>query len=169
MNRIKQLRKSKGNLTQEKLAKIIGVSKRTIIAWEKDERQIRRDKVKELAKYFDVPISYLLGYSDDVDELDTFLELSKDNSKDEFNFIKSQMLSLIDRKTLNKIESKYSTQKSNLTTNKYNDLLRSLDILRGIDIRESDEAQLLIWFASLDDNDKNMILNLVESLSRKNN
>ncbi|MTC85276.1 helix-turn-helix domain-containing protein, partial [Streptococcus uberis] len=60
MNRIKQLRKSKGNLTQEKLAKIIGVSKRTIIAWEKDERQIRRDKVKELAKYFDVPISYLL-------------------------------------------------------------------------------------------------------------
>lgn len=64
MNRIKHLRKSKENLTQEKLAKIIGVSKRTIIAWEKDERQIRPDKIEKLAKYFGVPIPYLLGYKD---------------------------------------------------------------------------------------------------------
>ena len=37
-NRLKILRKEKG-FTQAKLANEIGVSKRTIIAWENDERQ----------------------------------------------------------------------------------------------------------------------------------
>lgn len=62
MNRIKELRQ-KEKLTQEELASIIGVTKRTIIAWEKGERQIKQDKAKALADYFEVQVTYLLGFS----------------------------------------------------------------------------------------------------------
>ena len=60
-NRLKILRKEKG-LTQTKLAHEIGVSKRTIIAWENDERQIKPEKAQLLAKHFGVSVGYLLGY-----------------------------------------------------------------------------------------------------------
>ncbi|EQC73765.1 helix-turn-helix domain-containing protein [Streptococcus sp. HSISS3] len=60
-NRLKILRKEKG-LTQTKLANEIGVSKRTIIAWENDERQIKPEKAQLLAKHFGVSVGYLLGY-----------------------------------------------------------------------------------------------------------
>ena len=61
-NRLKILRKEKG-FTQAKLANEIGVSKRTIIAWENDERQIKPDKAQQLADYFGVKEGYLLGYT----------------------------------------------------------------------------------------------------------
>ena len=60
-NRLKILRKEKG-FTQAKLANEIGVSKRTIIAWENDERQIKPEKAQLLAKHFGVSVGYLLGY-----------------------------------------------------------------------------------------------------------
>ncbi|HGA1080856.1 TPA: helix-turn-helix domain-containing protein [Streptococcus agalactiae] len=62
MNRLKELRKEK-KLTQEELAGEIGVSKITILRWENGERQIKPDKAKELAKYFNVSVGYLLGYA----------------------------------------------------------------------------------------------------------
>ena len=64
LNRIKELRQ-KEKLTQEELANKIGVTKRTIIAWEKGERQIKQDKAQQLADYFGVSVRYLLGYEDD--------------------------------------------------------------------------------------------------------
>lgn len=67
LNRIKELRQ-KEKLTQEELANKIGVTKRTIIAWEKGERQIKPDKTKALAAYFGVSVAYLLGYSDASDK-----------------------------------------------------------------------------------------------------
>ncbi len=63
MNRLKELRKEKG-LTQQGLADIVGVTKRTIIAWENGERDIKSDKAQTLADYFGVTVAYLLGYSD---------------------------------------------------------------------------------------------------------
>jgi XRE family transcriptional regulator len=63
MNKLKELRKKEG-LTQEELAKEIGVSKITILRWENGERQIKPDKIQQLADYFMVSKAYLLGYSD---------------------------------------------------------------------------------------------------------
>lgn len=63
MNRLKELRKEKG-LTQSDLGKIFGVSKITVLRWENGENQIKPDKAKQLADYFNVTIAYLLGYSD---------------------------------------------------------------------------------------------------------
>lgn len=63
-NRIKQLRNEHiPKLTQENLANEMGVTKLTISRWENDESQIKPDKVQRLADFFDVSVSYLLGYS----------------------------------------------------------------------------------------------------------
>lgn len=61
MNRLKILRKEK-KLTQDELAREIGVSKITVLRWENGERQIKPDKIQQLAKYFEVSEAYLLGY-----------------------------------------------------------------------------------------------------------
>ena len=63
MNRLKELRQER-KLTQQELAKQIGVSKLTILNWEKGEHQIKSDKAQQLADFFEVPVGYLLGYDD---------------------------------------------------------------------------------------------------------
>ena len=64
MNRLKELRQEK-NIRQEDLAKAIGVSSMTISRWEKakDLSAVKTDKAQQLANYFGVSVSYLLGYS----------------------------------------------------------------------------------------------------------
>lgn len=69
MNRLKQLRKQK-KLTQEELANMVGVTKRTIIHWEKYGFS-SADKLQKLAECFEVSISYLLDYETN----NTFSEL----------------------------------------------------------------------------------------------
>lgn len=64
MNRLKELRKEK-SLTQKNLADEMGVTKRTIIAWENGERDIKSEKAQQLADYFGVSVGYLLGYEND--------------------------------------------------------------------------------------------------------
>lgn len=77
LNRIKELRQ-KEKLTQEELANKIGVTKRTIIAWEKGERQIKQDKAQQLADHFGVSVGYLLGYEDLLNQIEKAdAELSK--------------------------------------------------------------------------------------------
>lgn len=63
MNRLKELQKER-KITQQELAEIAGVSKRTIQYWENGENQIKPDKAKKLADYFGVSVGYLLGYDD---------------------------------------------------------------------------------------------------------
>ena len=50
MNRLKELRKEK-RLTQEELAREIGISKITVLRWENGERQIKLDKAQKLADF----------------------------------------------------------------------------------------------------------------------
>ena len=63
MNRLKELRKEK-RLTQEELAREIGISKITVLRWENGERQIKLDKAQKLADFFGVSIAHLLCYDD---------------------------------------------------------------------------------------------------------
>lgn len=64
MNRLKQLRKSKG-MTQLELANFIGMTRRGYQKWENGESQIKPDKAQLLADYFGVSIPYLVGYDTD--------------------------------------------------------------------------------------------------------
>ncbi|HFI0704047.1 TPA: helix-turn-helix transcriptional regulator [Streptococcus suis] len=63
MNRLKELRQEK-KLTQQEVADIAKVSKRTYIYWENGESQIKPDKARALADYFEVEVGYLLGYNE---------------------------------------------------------------------------------------------------------
>ena len=63
MNRLKELRKEK-KLTQKELAEKTDIPYRTLQRWENGETDIKSEKANELAKLFNVSVSYLLGYSD---------------------------------------------------------------------------------------------------------
>lgn len=63
MNKLKTLRKE-NNLTQEELAKKIGVNLRTLQKWENGESSIRTKNAEKLAKHFGVSVGYLLGYEE---------------------------------------------------------------------------------------------------------
>lgn len=63
MNRLKELRKEKG-LSQQALANELGVHYRTLQNWENGESQIKADKAQQLADFFGVSITHLLGYDD---------------------------------------------------------------------------------------------------------
>lgn len=70
--RIKRKRKEK-RLTQEKLAAILGLNKRTIINWEKGElnKKIDLDKFLSLCSFLDIDMPYLLGNEYSNKELET--------------------------------------------------------------------------------------------------
>lgn len=63
MNRLKELRQKKGD-TQEDVAKAMGVTRRGYQKWENEESQIKPEKAKQLADFFEVPVGYLLGYDE---------------------------------------------------------------------------------------------------------
>lgn len=58
--RIRDLRKQK-KMSQSELAKIIGVTQTTIIAWETGKAEPSSSAVANLADYFNVTTDYLLG------------------------------------------------------------------------------------------------------------
>ena len=60
MNNLKLLRKQK-KLTQQELAEVVNIPKRTIQRLENSESQISIGKAKKLAEYFGVSVGYLLG------------------------------------------------------------------------------------------------------------
>jgi transcriptional regulator with XRE-family HTH domain len=62
--RLRELR-TKANISQQELAKIIGTSKSSINMYERGEREPGLETVGALADYFDVRTDYLLGKTDD--------------------------------------------------------------------------------------------------------
>ena len=68
MNKLKSLRKE-SNLTQDELAKKIGVNLRTLQKWENGESSIRAKNAEKLAKHFGVSVGYLLGHDVKITEV----------------------------------------------------------------------------------------------------
>lgn len=86
MNRLKELRLNKKEngkvgVTQQEVADRIGVTKRTYIYWEKNERQIKPEKAQQLADYFGVSVGYLLGFEEyyniENEALDSYKDIKK--------------------------------------------------------------------------------------------
>ena len=64
-DRLRTLREEKG-LTQEELGKEFGVDKTAVSKWEKGHRiPVNNDAVIKMAEYFDTPIYYLLGVTNE--------------------------------------------------------------------------------------------------------
>ena len=68
MNKLKELRQEK-KLTQEELARDIGVHYRTLQNWENGESQIKPEKIQQLADFFGVSVGYLLGYEPESEQV----------------------------------------------------------------------------------------------------
>ncbi|QGG97829.1 helix-turn-helix domain-containing protein [Streptococcus dysgalactiae subsp. dysgalactiae] len=161
MNRLKELREE-SSLTQQELADKIGISKRTLGYWEKEEVQIKPDKAKQLADYFNVSVPYLLGFSDFKDEQKSALEVYK--TKDGFEVVKSRVAGLIGEKRLKIIEENYTTYKRDEPDfDKYIDLMCAIGNIAYMD----NEERLLVNFALLPDDDKEIIVDLTENLANK--
>ena len=78
MNRLRELQRA-GKLTQQELADIAEVSKRTIQNWEDGTSNIKPEKAEKLADYFGVSVGYLLGYDDnDINQMNRLKELRKE-------------------------------------------------------------------------------------------
>ena len=65
MNRIKEVRKKKG-LSLQQVADAVGLGNNTISRYETGKREPKLETWNKLAEYFNVPTSYLMGLSDDV-------------------------------------------------------------------------------------------------------
>ena len=65
MNRLKELRKEK-NLTLKELGQKVGMANNTLSQYETGKREPKLETWNKLAEYFNVPASYLMGLSDDV-------------------------------------------------------------------------------------------------------
>ena len=63
MNRLRQVRKSKG-LTLVKVAEDTGVSIANLSRYEREDVDPKRETWVKLADYYDVPVSYLMGFPD---------------------------------------------------------------------------------------------------------
>ena len=62
--RIRELRLEKG-LSQEELGRIVGVRRAAVNKWETGQvKNLRRDTIETLSRYFDVSPSYLMGMTD---------------------------------------------------------------------------------------------------------
>ena len=60
MNKIKELRQSKG-LTQAELATKLGVTRQAVSLYEKGQRKPKIETLKKLAEYFGVSVTYIKG------------------------------------------------------------------------------------------------------------
>ena len=62
--RIRELRLEKG-LSQEELGRIVGVKRAAVNKWETGQvKNLRRDTIETLSRFFDVSPSYLMGMTD---------------------------------------------------------------------------------------------------------
>lgn len=191
--RLKKEYNGKKGMTQQEIADEIGVTKRTYIYWEKGERQIKPDKAQQLADYFGVSVGHLLGYEDNF--IETVKELSQKDGSDEA-FFKAfrayyelkmadgteRILILKGEDFLNRYReeilkslipnfnelSKHDIEKYLSDDKIINEAERKLnDFLFTLGTLNPQEVHLLVNFIFLSEEDKQIVLNLLQSLSDK--
>nr|WP_253169423.1 helix-turn-helix transcriptional regulator [Streptococcus suis] len=192
MNRLKILRKEKG-LSQQALAKEIGVSYRTLQNWENGVNTIKPDKAQALADHFGVGVGFLLGFEDNLKEALKNLENSEEygadyykafrahyelrvadgqenffNLKDDSHYEKLRqciLLSLIPNfKDFSAKELENKLLDRKLLTEAEYKLS---DFFFSLGTLPADEVELLTNFIFLSTEDKLNIQNIVKSLSQK--
>ena len=130
MNRLKELRKRK-KMTQQELANIIGVTKLTILRWEKGDRQIKSDKAQQLAEYFNVSVGYLLGYEDNNSFVSSVVnEIDLLDSDDNTNNLNSDL-----KNKINLVKNLISEEQSDREEDYRKTIVKdSYNLLKGLDL-----------------------------------
>ena len=169
------------------------ISKMVISNWENNKHTIKPDKAQLLADHFGVSVGHLLGYEDNF--IETVKELSQKDGSDEAFFKafrayyelkiadgRENLLTLKDEDFLNKYREEILkslipnfNELSNREIKKYlsddriiNEADQKLnDFLFTLGTLNPQETQLLVDFISLSHKDKQIVLNLLKSLSDK--
>ncbi|OFL52240.1 transcriptional regulator [Streptococcus sp. HMSC073F11] len=169
------------------------ISKMVISNWENNKHTIKPDKAQLLADHFGVSVGHLLGYEDNF--IETVKELSQKDGSEEAFFKafrayyelkiadgKEDLLTLKDEDFLSKYREEILkslipnfNELSNREIKKYlsddriiNEADQKLnDFLFTLGTLNPQETQLLVDFISLSHKDKQIVLNLLKSLSDK--
>lgn len=170
MNRLKELRQKKGD-TQEDVAKVMGVTRRGYQKWENGESQIKPEKARQLADYFGVNVAYLLGLEDK----QNILKIIQSN---EFK----KLLNDIDIEKINELGSAYKNVEEHINNPvKYNNFGKGLlnhipsymftieELIDADKENNTNFADILINYISLNDYDKKIAFDLVQKLSERDN
>lgn len=170
MNRLKELRQKKGD-TQEDVAKVMGVTRRGYQKWENGESQIKPEKARQLADYFGVNVAYLLGFEDK----QNILKIIQSN---EFK----KLLNDIDIEKINELGSAYKNVEEHINNPvKYNNFGKGLlnhspsymftieELINADNENNTNFADILINYISLNDYDKKIAFDLVQKLSERDN
>ena len=168
MNRLKELRQKKGD-TQEDVAKVMGVTRRGYQKWENGESQIKPEKARQLADYFGVNVAYLLGLEDK----QNILKIIQSN---EFK----KLLNDIDIEKINELSSAYKNVEEHINNPvKYNNFGKGLlnhipsymftieELINADKENNTNFADILINYISLNDYDKKIAFDLVKKLSER--
>ena len=168
MNRLKELRQKKGD-TQEDVAKVMGVTRRGYQKWENGESQIKPEKARQLADYFGVNVAYLLGLEDKQNIL-------KIIQSSEFK----KLLNDIDIKKINELGLAYKNVEEHINNPvKYNNFGKGLlnhipsymftieELINADKENNTNFADILINYISLNDYDKKIAFDLVKKLSER--
>ncbi|MFY0999884.1 helix-turn-helix domain-containing protein [Streptococcus sp. AD045-1] len=168
MNRLKELRQKKGD-TQEDVAKVMGVTRRGYQKWENGESQIKPEKARQLADYFGVNVAYLLGLEDK----QNILKIIQSN---EFK----KLLNDIDIKKINELGLAYKNVEEHINNPvKYNNFGKGLlnhipsymftieELINADKENNTNFADILINYISLNDYDKKIAFDLVKKLSER--
>lgn len=150
----------------------MGVTRRGYQKWENEESQIKPEKAKQLADYFEVSVGYLLGYEDNFDYVSKKVIQALDKVKDQAssqgitNYEELERISEADRiiKEFLKDSDKFKRYQESFP------LKLSLVIQELIDldnIKQTDYAKLLINYQVLEKSDQIKIFEIIDSLATK--
>lgn len=161
MNRLKEIRQKEG-LSQQALAKQIGVSYRTIQNWENGVNQLKPEKAQQLADYFGVSVGYLLGYSEYRDSQEASYQLYQKEPDDPYNHVKARVYSILGDDLMKVLEEQYITGHDEPD---YSNLTSFLAAVNQLSF--TDEEELLLNYGILPKEDKKIIKNLVSDMAEK--
>lgn len=80
MKNLRKLRTER-SLSQQKLAKIVGISQQSINKYENGQTQPDFQMLMQFAEFFHTSIDYLIGYTDNPNSYRTFSDLQKNNEE----------------------------------------------------------------------------------------
>ncbi|MFI3088050.1 helix-turn-helix domain-containing protein [Streptococcus sp. 2022WUSS037] len=156
MNRLKELRQEK-KLSQKELAEKIGVHFRTLQNWENGESQIKPDKAQALADHFGVSVGYLLGYSE--------YEKTTDIQKLVYDTPHGGAAGIVYDEIAKKIGEK--RMKRFLENTASNAFIQFSMFDNDNNLMHTKEAEMILLFELLDNSDKQLVFDLIKSLSDK--
>ncbi|HFQ4128142.1 helix-turn-helix domain-containing protein [Streptococcus agalactiae] len=156
MNRLKELRKEKG-LTQQGLADDIGVHFRTLQNWENGKADIKSDKAQALADFFGVSVGYLLGYSE--------YEKTTDIKNLVYDTPHGGAAGIVYDEIAKKIGEK--RMKRFLENTASNAFIQFSMFDNDNNLMHTKEAEMILLFELLDNSDKQLVFDLIKSLSDK--